>query len=161
MLFNFSKVAFLFLFLFSAGFFFVPSSAMAANGLIPCGRSQDDSTTSVDERQPCTICHIVVGGKGLIDWGLNLMTVIAITILFAMAVLYVISAGDEGMMGTAKGGIKAALIGFAVMLSAWLIVNVILTVLADTNDTSKPLGGLVSNGAFKFQCDTKSNIQTK
>jgi len=153
MVFSFSKVVLLFFVVFTIGFSSLPSSASAA--LIPCGRSSGTAA----ETAPCTICHVVVGGKGLIDWGLSIMTVVAITILFAMAVLYVISAGDEGMMGTAKGGIKAALIGFAVMLSAWLIVNIILTILVDNNDTTKPLGGLVSNGTFVFQCDTTSNVR--
>ena len=104
------------------------------------------------------MCHVVLGGKGLITWGLSIMTVIAITIAFAMAALYVISAGDPGMMQTAKSGIFAALIGFSVMLSAWLIVNIVLTILVDPNDTNKPLGGLVQNGTFQFSCDISSNV---
>jgi hypothetical protein len=101
----------------------------------------------------------VIGGQGLIQWGLNIMTVIGITVLFAMAVLYVISAGNEGMISIAKGGIKAALIGFAVMLSAWLIVNIILTVLVNNADNSKPLGGLVKNSTFQFSCDATSTVR--
>lgn len=130
-----------------------PSPAEAA--LVPCGRSSGTAA----EQAPCTICHVVIGAQGLIQWGLNIMTIIAITVTFAMAVLYVISAGDEGMMGTAKGGIKAALIGFAVMLSAWLIVNVVLTVLSV--NSSGPLGGLVQNGTFKFSCDPNSTVRTQ
>ena len=61
-------------------------------------------------------------------------------------------------MSTAKGGIKAVLIGFAIMLSAWLIVNIILTILIDPNDTNKPLGGLVQDGTFSFSCDVSSNV---
>ncbi len=87
------------------------------------------------------------------------MGVIAITVLFAMAVLYVVSAGDESMMKTAKGGIWAALIGFAIMLSAWLIVNTVLSILVDTTDNSKPLFGLVQAGKFTFSCDTSSNAK--
>jgi hypothetical protein len=123
-----------------------------ARGLIPCGGSYGTD----DEKAPCTICHIVVGGNNLIKWGTGIMAVIAITVLFAMAVLYVVSAGDQGMMQTAKSGIWAALIGFAVMLSAWLIVNTVLSILADTTTADKPLAGLVQNGKFSFTCDTKS-----
>lgn len=138
---------------------FVPVSAEAA-GLVPCGRNTDDVSTPlpIDESLPCTVCHVILGGKGLITWGLGIMTVIAITVAFGMAVLYVVSAGDQGMMQTAKGGIFAALIGFGVMLSAWLLVNIILTVLVDTADGDKPLGGLVQNGTFQFSCDISSNV---
>lgn len=135
-----------------------------AAGLVPCGRNENDDSTSLDETLPCTVCHVILGGQGLITWGLGIMTVIAITVAFAMAVLYVVSAGDQGMMQTAKGGIFAALIGFGVMLSAWLIVNIVLTTLADnstgTRDdgTEAPLGGLVQEGAFQFSCDISSNV---
>lgn len=128
-------------------------------GLIPCGGSYGTD----EEKAPCTICHVVVAGNNLIKWGTGIMAVIAITVLFAMAVLYVVSAGDQGMMQTAKGGIWAALIGFAVMLSAWLIVNTVLSILADTSSvvrpdgTLPPLEGLVQNGKFSFTCDTSSN----
>jgi hypothetical protein len=131
-------------------FFFIlslstyPINANAA-GLIPCGKSSGDP----GEMAPCTVCHIVIAGNGLITWGLGIMTVIAI------AVLYVVSAGNTGMMQTAKGGMVAALIGFSVMLSAWLIVNTVLTVLV--NNSSGPLAGMVQNGVFKFSCDQSSN----
>lgn len=136
-----------------------PMRAEAA-GLVPCGQTTNDPATDINESAPCTICHIVVGGNGLIKWGLGIMTVVAITVIFAMAVLYVVSAGDEGMMKTAKSGITAALIGFAIMLSAWLIVNIVLTVLADTTTPGKPLAGLISNGAFNFSCDTASKANS-
>ncbi len=140
------------LFFFSVSLIVVPDRTEAA-GLVPCGKSSGTSA----ETAPCTVCHIIVGGNSFITWGLGIMTVIAITVLFAMAVLYVTSAGNPGMMQTAKGGIMAALIGFGVMLSAWLIVNVILTILVDTSDMSKPLGGLIKGGTFEFSCDVSSN----
>jgi len=140
---------------------FVPSPAGAA--LIPCGLSQDNPATPapIDESRPCTACHLIVAGNNLIKWGLGIMTVIAITVMFAMAVLYVVSAGNPGMMQTAKGGIFAAMIGFGVMLSAWLIVNTVLTILVSNADATKPLGGLVNNGTFSFVCDQSSNAAKK
>lgn len=145
---------FFFSFLFSFGMFltFLPVPAQA-DGLIPCGKSFGTAS----EQAPCTVCHIIVAGNNLIKWGLGVMAVIAITVMFAMAVLYVVSAGNPGMMQQAKGGIMAALIGFAVMLAAWLMVNTILTILVDNADNTKPLGGLVQQGVFKFSCDTTSN----
>lgn len=125
---------------------------VTAEGIVPCGRSIGTAA----EQQPCTICHIVVGGKGLIDYGLRIMTFVAIAVIVAMAIFYIVSTGDEGMMQTAKGGIKAALIGFAVMLGAWLIVNTTLTILAVDETGDKPLAGLRQDGTFSFSCDTVS-----
>ncbi|OGI16158.1 MAG: hypothetical protein A2878_03350 [Candidatus Moranbacteria bacterium RIFCSPHIGHO2_01_FULL_54_31] len=125
----------------------LPLSADAA--LVPCGRSSG----TVAEQAPCTICHVVIGGQGLIDYGLRIMTFAAIAVIVAMAIFYIVSTGDEGMMQTAKSGIKAALIGFAVMLAAWLIVNIVLTVLVNTEF----LNGIKKDGAFTFSCDPNSS----
>jgi hypothetical protein len=135
-------------FVFSLAPVALPLPAEAA--LVPCGRSSGTAA----EMAPCTVCHLVVGGKGLIDYGLKTMTFVAIAIIVAMAILYIVSTGDEGMMGTAKNGIKAALIGFAVMLGAWLIVNTTLRIL------SAQIPGLTNTGgAFSFTCDTASSVQ--
>jgi hypothetical protein len=90
------------------------------------------------------------------------MAIIAITVIFAMGVLYILSAGNSGMMQTAKGGMIASLIGFAVMLSAYLIVNVILTILVDTASPDKPFLNLTATqGYFNFACDITSNVNGK
>ena len=91
-------------------------------------------------------------------WGRNIMSIIAITVIVAMGILYIVSAGNEGLMKTAKSGMLAALIGFAIMLTAWLIVNVLLTVLVDTGSPDKPFLGLMQEGRFYFFCDTSSNV---
>ena len=80
------------------------------------------------------------------------MTFIAIAVIVAMAIFYIVSTGNEGMMQTAKGGITAALVGFAIMLAAWLIVNTTLRIFTAT------IPGLtVSSTGFSFTCDTTSS----
>ncbi len=128
-----------------------------SSSLVPCGRSIDDSNTAEVETDPCTICHIIVGGNRLMTWGRNIMSIIAITVIVAMGILYIVSAGNEGMMKTAKSGMMAALVGFAIMLSAWLIVNVVMNVLVDKGSPDKPFLGLMQDGKFYFYCDTRSN----
>jgi len=147
------------IFLFGIGLTLLPVSAQAAS-LVPCGRTADDTTTAgINESKPCTLCHIVIGANGVIQWGMNIMTVIAITVIFAMGVLYIVSAGNEGMMQTAKKGMWAALIGFTIMLLAWLIVNIVITVLADTTSSEKPFKNLtIMPGVFNFSCDASSNV---
>ena len=135
------------LFLFSFLLSTLPLPAQAA--LVVCGRS----TGSPAEQAPCTLCHLIVGGKGIMDYGLGLMTFAAMAILVAMAIWYIVSAGDEGMMSTAKSGIKAALVGMVVMLTAWLMVSIVLGLLAK-NGTVPGLTN--SGGVFKDDCDTKS-----
>ncbi|MFZ3031696.1 MAG: hypothetical protein WA082_01550 [Candidatus Moraniibacteriota bacterium] len=141
-------------FLLGMAFALAPSDVQAA-GLVPCGLNEGTPA----EKAPCTVCHIIIGGNGVIAWGLKIMATIAIVVIFAMGVLYIVSAGDQGLMQKAKGGIWAALIGFAIMLSAWLIVNIVLAVLVDKS--KEPFLGLVQNGTFNFSCDTSSNSKYK
>ncbi|MBI2439521.1 MAG: hypothetical protein HYV45_02895 [Candidatus Moranbacteria bacterium] len=152
---SFLRMCSLVLLLSSSFFFLLPETSNAA--LVPCGRSQDDATTTnIDESKPCTACHIIVGGQGVISYGLQIMTYIAIAVIVAMAILYIVSSGNESTMKTAKGGIFAALIGVTVMLSAWLIVSTILSIF------SANIPGLQkdANGTFSFSCDTTSNVKT-
>ncbi|MDO8565881.1 MAG: hypothetical protein Q7S04_01695 [Candidatus Moranbacteria bacterium] len=152
MTFRFARFFLLGFFFFSLAVTAIPSPTLAA-GLIPCGRSTDDpSTTTINETDKCTICHIIVGGQGIMDWGLKVMTFVAIAVIVAMAVLYIVSAGNDGMMTTAKGGIKAAFIGFAVMLGAWLIISTTIRIFSATI----PGLDITSNG-FSFSCNTTSS----
>ena len=131
------------IFLFSVAGFLSPLSAQAA--LVPCGTSTNP--------EPCTICHIAVMGNGIIAYALQIMTYVGIAVIVAMAILYIVSTGDEGMMKTAKGGIVAALIGFAILLGAWLIVNTTLRILS-----VESIEGLtVTSSGFGFTCDTASS----
>ncbi|MBP7060815.1 MAG: hypothetical protein KBA91_02440 [Candidatus Moranbacteria bacterium] len=142
------------LFVSGAVLFFLPQP-VEADGIVPCGRNSG----TAEEMAPCTLCHVVVGAGRLMQWGMNIMTVIAITVIVAMGILYIVSAGNQGMMQTAKGGMLAALIGFVIMLSAWLIVNIVFTTLADTSNF---IPGFTSTpGVFNFTCDTSSNAHTQ
>lgn len=133
-------------FLFAAVIFLsaVPMREANADGLVPCGFAGGPI---------CTTCHLVIGVKGVIDWGMNVMTFFAIAIITAMGIVYIVSAGNSGMMTTAKNGIKATMIGFAVMLGSWVIVNLFMTTLANN--------GVVSQGGkwSDFTCDTATKAR--
>jgi Type IV secretion system pilin len=129
----------------------IPSSVDA--GLIPCGLNSGTPS----EMAPCTVCHLVLMGDTIMDWMMRVMTIIGIAIIFAMGVLYIVSAGNDKMMSTAKGGIKAALIGFAIILSAWLIVSTTIRIFG----ASGYFGSyFTQTGVFTFTCDTTSKVGT-
>lgn len=129
----------------------LPQQPVAAAGLVPCGRSSDDqSTGGRDESDVCTLCHLIIGVNDLITWARNIMVVIAIAMIVAMGILYIVSLGNASMMSIAKKGIFGALIGIAIMLTAWLIVNVTLTILAVKKATFGSL--LTSPNVFQYQC---------
>lgn len=130
-----------------AGVLFLAQSALvrAAElpdraGLIPCGGPTD----------PCTLCHLIVGIHGLVQYGIGIITAICFAAIFFAGVMYIISVGDEGMMKSAKSFLSSALIGFAVVMSAWLIVTVVIWVLA-----ARPSSGITGKGWATFSCSAR------
>ncbi|KKR20455.1 MAG: hypothetical protein UT50_C0017G0015 [Candidatus Moranbacteria bacterium GW2011_GWA2_39_41] len=94
----------------------------SAGGLIPCGNNVNGV------KDPCTLCHFIIGFQNLVNFMLKLVVTVAFVGIFVSGVLYIISSGDDGMMTTAKKALTASLIGFAIVMGAWLIVNVVLWV---------------------------------
>lgn len=132
------------IFLFSAlilvGFYlFFPLVSNAA--LVPCGKSGEAM---------CTLCDFIIGIKGLIDYGFKIMVVVALAMLIISGVVYVISAGNEGMMTTAKSLLKNVLIGFSIILGAWLIINTAMWVMGTKSDL-----GIGVESWNKFNCNGK------
>lgn len=124
----------------------VPESALAqAKGLIPCGTSYASD--------PCTLCHLIVGIQGLIDFGLKkIMVPLAILMIVIAGVIYIVSAGNEHMMGLAKTGLTYILVGFAIILAAWVMVNTILNLVGIKSDL-----GLQITRWDQFSCSTTSS----
>jgi hypothetical protein len=104
---------------FSFLLLFAFSSTALAAGIVPCG----DTT-------PCTLCHLIVGIKNLVDWGLKIALPLAVLGIVISGILYMVSAGNSKLIETAKTGLWAGLIGFTIVLAAWLIVNVVITMLS-------------------------------
>lgn len=126
--------------------FFAPLPANAA--LVPCGTSAHP--------EPCTLCHILLGGKGIIDWGMSIMVVVGLALIMIAGIMYIVSVGNSGMMTKAKDAIKTVLIGVTLVLCGWLIVNTIIGVLA-----SDTMGiGVQKQNWYTFTCDSKSTANT-
>lgn len=121
-------------------------------GIVPCGRNSG----TAEEMAPCTLCHLVIGFQRLVQYGLYMAVTLALVAIFFSGVMYIISSGDEGMMTSAKGFLKASLIGFAVVLGGWLIVNVTLWVLGAKGDL-----GIGVESWNKFTCSTTSLAVTE
>lgn len=126
-------------------------------GLVPCGRNSGTAA----EMAPCTLCHLVVGFQRLVEYGMYMVVTLALVGIFCAGVMYIISSGDENMMTQAKGFLKVSLIGFSVVIGAWLIVNVTMWVLGAREGSDK--GGVLGINVVswnKFTCDTTSSQGT-
>ncbi len=125
-----------------------------AAGLVPCGGTGQDM---------CTLCHLIVGIQGIITFGFKIMVIIGIIMLVAAGILYIVSAGNEGMMETAKSLIKNALIGFTLILTAWLIVTTTMWIMGTKEKSDSAGGGVLGigiEGWNTFTCNTKTKAKT-
>ena len=94
------------------------STATAQDGLVPCGPGTDTN---------CQLCHLFV----LID---NVLQLVMLRIVPALAGLMLIIGGiwfffsgaSEEKKRKAKDIVTSSIIGIAIILSAWVIVNTIL-----------------------------------
>jgi len=105
--------------------------------IVPCGTDS-----------PCTLCHFIVGIKKLVDYGIYLVTTMAFVGIFIGGAMYMISSGDSAMIESAKKFIGASVLGFALVLGAWLIVNIIFNIL--------PIQGVYKTNWHTFSCSTVS-----
>ena len=136
----YKKNIFTFLLFFSL--FFISSTAFAS-GLVPCGLGSND---------PCTLCHLIVGIKSLIDWGMAILVTLSITAISIAGVIYVVSSGNSGLITKAKSFVTSVIIGFALMLGAWLIINVVLWLFSAKTDL-----GIQKENWYTFSCSTISS----
>lgn len=120
-------------------------------GLVPCGNGND----------PCTLCHFIIGFHNLVTVMLKLLVVVALAGIFISGVMYILSAGDETMMTSAKNFIKASIIGFVVVLGAFLIVTVTMWALSvKTDSDGHKFAGIDQTSWFTFTCSTVSSGST-
>lgn len=109
--------------------------------LVPCGKGAT----------ACTLCDLIVGFSNLTKYLLGLLVTISIAGLFFAGVMYIISAGDDGMMKSAKDFAKACLMGFVIVLGAWLIVSIALWVVAAN------FGNIGHSNWYTFSCESVDN----
>jgi len=127
------------LFAFSSSVFAQIPKIEPTGGVVPCGTEANP--------QPCTLCHLVVGFHNIVQYGLFLITIIALAGVTFAGVMYVLSSGNESMITSSKNFLKASVIGFAVVLAAWLIINQVLLSIS-----AKPDLGIEAINWYTFNC---------
>ena len=115
------------------GFIFLFAAPVwAADGIVPCGH----------DGKACTLCDLIKGFKILFDYGIKIIAVITLACATFAGVMYIVSSGNEGTMESAKKFLSASLIGFAVVLGAWVMVNTTIKVLMPTKTATDAEGFL-------------------
>ncbi len=142
------KKVLLFLFVGVAIFNFVPVDVVSAQE----GLSQLSQCSGTD----CSACNAVHLANGIIKWLIGILFVIFAILVAVAGVKLVVSGGNHHALDEAKGMFLNAIIGFIIILSAWLIVDTIMRTLVGT--ANKPgqlaMGGTASGYLFwsQVQC---------
>ena len=104
-----------------------PTGKQCEGGLVPCGRKYDDPCTKNCECTPCTLCHIFVLFKRIVDFvTIDIIFPLAILMIVVGGVMLLTAGGDPGRIGGARKILTATIIGLVIILAAWLIVDTVI-----------------------------------
>ena len=112
-----------------------PTISGSSGGLVPC---TDD----------CTLCHLVLGIKGIFDFLLKLLLATCLLGITIAGVLYMVSAGSSSLIEKAKKPLPIPSPLFVLLLCSWLIVNAVMNA----------LGFKQAGGWSSFTCDTTQTV---
>ena len=93
--------------------FVVPFTVSAAT-LVPCGGPGED---------PCQTCHVVSLVNNVVAWLVMILGTIAAILIIVAGVRLVTSGGNTSAMEQAKSSMTNLIIGYLIVLSAWLVLD--------------------------------------
>ena len=129
-----------------------------AGGIIPCGRNADDPTTNILENSPCSLCHIFILVKKIIDLSLLYAVFPLIVLLLAIAGLFfIISGGDPQKISKAKSILKGIGIGIIITFFSWLAIELIIMMIVPS---SAPWKDWSTISCPVPPCDNDDNCET-
>jgi len=114
----------------SGTFFLAPLEITEAAGLVPCGRSEDDLSTPRNESSPCTACDLLVLAENVLHYALTLAFTIVVIFAIIAGFRLIFSGGNEVNIRAAQKSLSTALIGLAIILCSYLIVNTVFWLMA-------------------------------
>ncbi len=98
-------------------------------GFVSCGRGADDPNTPYDERESCQIKHLFLMVKSILDFMLwRLGPIILVLLVTATGAMYYLAFGTPQMIARARSMLKAAGIGYLILLFGWLMITWILQI---------------------------------
>lgn len=121
-----TKLLILSLCIFSLGTFLVFPTVTEAQsapyvatdmGFVPC------------EGTMCSACHFIELGNRIIDWLIGVLALLFAVIMIVSGFRLVTSGGNQSAKEGAKSSLTNALIGFLIVLAAWLVVDTVMRAL--------------------------------
>lgn len=117
-------------FIFGIAVFFLatPDAALAQN-FVRCSGVGTDS---------CDFCDLVDMANRIIKWLIGILVTLAVLLMAVAGVKLVVSGGDQGALRNAKDMLQNAIIGFIIVLSAWVIVDTVMKSLVGDQGLGRP-----------------------
>ncbi|MFA5392570.1 MAG: pilin [Candidatus Paceibacterota bacterium] len=109
---------------------FIPVITSAA-GLVPCGGPEEDE---------CSACDLLILFQNVLKKALEIAFLIVIGSIVYGGFRWIFSGGNEASIKTGQKIITNAIIGFVIILCAWLIVNTVFWVIKQMGGTEKYTG---------------------
>ncbi|MFM2381785.1 MAG: hypothetical protein RLZZ76_552 [Candidatus Parcubacteria bacterium] len=92
-----------------------------AEGLVPCG----------EVGNPCNACDAIVMVDGLLSFLFTLLAFLAVIVMMYAGAKLVMSQGNSHEWEEAKGMLTNVIVGFVIVLAAWLVVDTLMKMLLD------------------------------
>ncbi len=127
-LFDFKKRVLVMLMLGVVVYASLPNVALAQ--IVPCGNMKDESGRVVDE---CSFYDLIKLAKNLIDTLIKISFPVAAAMIAWAGIIMMLNPANSGKRTEALGMMKNVVIGFAIIISAWLVVGAIAKVLINEN----------------------------
>ena len=138
-----------------AGEYQAGGTTVQYSGLVPCGKSEAGLGESQAVTMPCTLCHIFVMLKGIIDFFLlpptGIVFIIGILMIVIAGSMFIygtmISPGDPKLVSNAQKIITSTIIGLIIVFGSWVFVNAFFLAIGVQTWTG------LQGDWFTIQCD--------
>ena len=94
----------------------LPDIALAA-GLVPCGGPGEPQ---------CESCHVAILMVTVTEWLVAIMGIVAVLLIIYAGLRMVVSVGDVSAKQDAKTRISNVLVGYAILLAGWMLVDTVV-----------------------------------
>lgn len=94
-------------------------SGAADTGIVTCGGAGQEM---------CQTCDFIALGNNVLQWIIGIMATVCAVVVAVAGLKMVTAGGNMGAIESAKGMITNVIVGFMLMLAAWLIVDTVIKV---------------------------------
>lgn len=112
----------------------VPQVADAQVGLVPAcplGQAECDDPYAPENYG---VCEVIVTANNVVSFLVGVISIIAAIVIVYVGFRFVTSRGNEATITQARQMLTNIVIGVVIMLSAWLVISTILSVLTGTSE---------------------------